>query len=102
MVNRMARYIDADEFKKWLLEYSITDREREESKQIGFWLDEFSTADVRENIHGKWIEDIKRFGEDNYHCSVCGAVLEEDDVKWRNNYFCYHCGAKMRKVGDAE
>ena len=52
--------------------------------------------------NGEWIKDTKRFGEDNYHCSVCGAVLEEDDVKWRNNYFCYHCGADMRKVGDAE
>ena len=45
---------------------------------------------------GKWIKDTKRFGDDNYHCSVCSAVLEEDDVKWRNNYFCYHCGSDNR------
>lgn len=49
---------------------------------------------------GKWIEDMKRFGDDAYHCDQCGAILEEDALNWRNNYFCYHCGADMRGKQD--
>lgn len=45
---------------------------------------------------GKWIVDEKRFGNTERHCSLCGAILEGDDWKWRNNYYCYHCGAKMK------
>ena len=89
----MARYIDADALLKCIPIEEYNSR---------FAVMNAPTADVRENKHGEWIKDTKRFGEDNYHCSVCSAVLEEDDVKWRNNYFCYHCGAAMRKVGDSE
>ena len=91
----MARYIDADEFKKWLLEYSITDREHEESKQIGFWLDEFPTADVRENVHGEWVEDSPLVKK----CNKCGY----HDFDWRtNNYnFCPNCGM-VRQRGDSD
>ena len=49
---------------------------------------------------GKWIKDIERFGDNAYHCSQCGAVLEKDDLEWRNNYYCYHCGAKMEDNKD--
>lgn len=49
---------------------------------------------------GKWIKDIKKFGDNAYHCSQCGAVLEKDDLEWRNNYYCYHCGADMREGSD--
>lgn len=94
------RLVDADALRE-----SIITRQTEMSYEDAWALtcvDNAPAVDARENVHGEWIKDIKRFGEDNYHCSVCGAVLEEDDVKWRNNYFCYHCGAKMRKVGDAE
>lgn len=44
---------------------------------------------------GKWIVDEKRFGCTERHCSLCGAILEGDDWKWRNNNYCYHCGARM-------
>lgn len=46
---------------------------------------------------GKWISNGR---EDCYECSECHAVIEGDEVYWRNNYFCYHCGADMRKDGD--
>lgn len=49
---------------------------------------------------GKWIKNIERFGDNAYHCSQCGAVLEKDDLEWRNNYYCYHCGAKMEDNKD--
>lgn len=58
--------------------------------------------DIKEHISeevwrkkGEWIVDEKRFGNTERHCSLCGAILEGDDWKWRNNYYCYHCGAKM-------
>lgn len=44
---------------------------------------------------GEWIVDEKRFGDTERHCSLCGAILEGDDWKWRNNNYCYHCGARM-------
>jgi len=46
---------------------------------------------------GNWIKNIERFGDNAYHCSQCGAVLEKDDLEWRNNYYCYHCGSKMER-----
>lgn len=49
---------------------------------------------------GKWIKDIEIFGDSAYHCDQCGAVLEKDDLEWRNNYYCYHCGAKMEDNKD--
>lgn len=49
-----------------------------------------------ERKRGQWIKNIERFGDNTYHCSQCGAVLEKDNLEWRNNYYCYHCGADMR------
>ena len=47
---------------------------------------------------GRW---ISRDGKDDcFECSECHAVLEGDEVYWRNNYFCYHCGADMRGEQD--
>lgn len=48
-----------------------------------------------EQKKGEWIVDEKRFGCTERHCSLCGAILEGDDWKWRNNNYCYHCGARM-------
>ena len=48
-----------------------------------------------ERKKGKWIVDERRFGNMERHCSLCGAILEGVDWKWRNNYYCYHCGAEM-------
>lgn len=48
---------------------------------------------------GRW---ISRDGEEDCcECSECHAVIEGDEVYWRNNYFCYHCGADMRGGEDA-
>ena len=48
---------------------------------------------------GKWISNGR---EDCYECSECHAVIEGDEVYWRNNYFCYHCGADMRGEENGE
>ena len=44
---------------------------------------------------GRWERNEQRWGDNEWRCNQCGAVLEGDEYKWRNNYFCYHCGAKM-------
>ena len=94
----MARYIDVDEFKKWLVEYSITDSEREESRQIGIWVDAFPVADVRENVHGEWINaypDIEPNPMLMYGiCSECGFKQSISDKL----NFCPNCGADMREI----
>ena len=50
--------------------------------------------EAEERKKGKWISRVGR--EDCYECSECHAVIEGNEVYWRNNYFCYHCGADMR------
>lgn len=65
-------------------------------------LDDFPAADVRENVHGKWIKTIrvrKTEGADYYDpvwfCPACGkdydAAFASHNIK-----FCYRCGADMR------
>lgn len=45
--------------------------------------------------HGRWID---QYGDGDWHCSQCGAIVEKDEQirhYWRR---CYHCGAKMDEV----
>ena len=52
-------------------------------------------ADVEETRHGKWID---QYGDGDWHCSRCGAIVEKDEQRRHNWYRCYHCGAKMDGV----
>ena len=55
------------------------------------------TADVRENVHGKWIDAMDTSGVEFYRCNKCGTYIEK--VFFANDYmvnFCPNCGAKMR------
>lgn len=61
-------------------------------------LDELQPADVRENVHGKWIEihnpSYSPFdGSPSTFkiCSVCESVSE------RETRYCQNCGADMRE-----
>ena len=47
---------------------------------------------------GKWMAR----NDDCFECSECHAVIEGDELYWRNNYFCYHCGADMRGDSDEQ
>ena len=38
------RIIDADAFKEWLIDHSITFQEVQEAIQIGVWIDKFPSA----------------------------------------------------------
>ena len=84
----MSRYIDADKYKKDLI-------------QLGFLpalvtrvLDKQPTADVVEVRHGEWIEQYE--GSRLLKCSVCG--YEYCDLIECGNY-CGNCGAKMGREG---
>ena len=48
---------------------------------------------------GEWKRDEKRWGENSIRCSLCGAVIEDEEWGWRNWNYCYHCGAKMEVQG---
>lgn len=54
------------------------------------WLKGLPAADVRENVHGVWIEETDRYN--HWHCSHCGYVigLLKMDAK-----YCPHCGSQM-------
>lgn len=62
-------------------------------------IDEPTTVDAVEVVHGRWVEKIKdeRFGEEwdeiaLYECSVCKSEFVEGMGAWR---YCPNCGAKM-------
>lgn len=44
----------------------------------------------------QWIVDPLKYGDDDIHCSFCGAIIERNE--WLNHrfYYCYHCGTKMK------
>ncbi len=68
------------------------------NNRVDTWVDLVPTADVRENVHGKWlvIEDELWEGGGRYECSVCGygfafgAFHEMDE-----QHYCPNCGATM-------
>ena len=90
----MSRYIDAEwEEKYWAkcLYHPTPDVTEDDIKHAGAIIDALrmaKTADVRENIHGEWVED----GYNNIPivCSYCGEPSKE-----KTNY-CSSCGAHMK------
>lgn len=60
----------------------------------------FQEAKVNENIHsdkyGYWIKDYIRYGINRYFCSICGNMVNQDEIEeFGHNKFCSSCGAKM-------
>ena len=49
----------------------------------------------RLNRKSRWIVNTKKYGEDNYHCLLCGAIVEKDEAGRHYWQRCYHCGAYM-------
>ena len=54
------------------------------------WLEDLPIADVRENVHGEWIEETDRHL--HWHCSHCGYVI---GVLKMDSDYCPHCGSQM-------
>ena len=86
----MSRYIDADKLITYIKEIPKIDRFAkywigEEATWVPF-LESFPTADVRENVRGKWVKYGKK-----WTCDKCGELVYDDD-----HNFCPNCGAYMR------
>ena len=43
----------------------------------------------------KWIVNTKKYGTNDYHCILCGAIVEKDEAGRHYWQYCYHCGAFM-------
>ena len=89
----MRRYIDADK-----IEYEDMLRPRGDGNyeecQIAYrdQIYDIPTADVRENVHGEWIDCT----EDGYvECPFCHSATNCDGNK-EELHFCFSCGAEMR------
>lgn len=83
-----------------------------EDRKLNFWNpfhvfrvieEETPSADVRENVHGEWVEYPeslkyeKAYSNDQIVCSECGEVFSVIDNDTERFYFCPNCGADMRK-----
>ena len=90
----MARYIDAEAFKRKLL-----DEKCFFPAIVSRALVEMPTADVVEVKHGEWIEDKTHISKrrKKYVCSNCLhyiTIKTTTDINSRR--YCYECGAKMK------
>ena len=82
-LNRMAKYIDADELPNI---YTATHQE------LVLALEEAPTAEVAEVRHGRW----EHFGGDEWCCTACGHIITTEG-SWERPWqkYCEECGAKM-------
>lgn len=88
----MARYIDADAFKRKLADKDIFFPALYENE-----LNETPTADVEEVKHGYWKHtfELGQIGKYHYwNCSLCGVASNDDGIE----KYCPYCGAKMDGV----
>lgn len=92
----MAKYIDAEALKELFADSAALCND----------IDEFPAADVRENRHGWWIDDMPWIEQHHslrkgltYRCSECGH--RTGTYKHKTYNYCPNCGADMRG-GDAK
>jgi hypothetical protein len=90
----MSKYINADEFI--IPKGTVDDIAKRGVIAIHDLLEIQPSANVRENIHGEWVEgDEFLFCGETYttgdKCSVCGRTAMS--YPW---HFCPNCGAYMR------
>ena len=87
----MSRHINTEDFKHLINASSLYDTE--EWVKVMDLLADTPTADVRENVHGKWltVETSHEWVDD--FCSICG--FKAGMFGARN--FCPNCGADMRR-----
>lgn len=93
----MSRYIDADKITR-------------HGKRGGecYWqeIEQLQTADVRENIKGRWVEVVDRtemYDKEGvktwgmlFQCNQCGFVLNAIEGHTGQYNYCPNCGADMR------
>ena len=84
----MSKYINADEFI--IPKGTVDDIAKRGVIAIHDLLEIQPSADVRENIHGEWIDYDDDYG--SLACSICNKDAPYD-IPWD---FCPNCGADMR------
>ena len=87
----MPRYIDTDvlfelghydDFNEYVIDWKT--------------IDNAPIADVRENVHGRWIKRSNGSALRPYMCSNCGCSHDVDTVMGKIVWnYCPNCGAKM-------
>ena len=87
----MAKYVNIDKIPYTRIRYE-DGFDVEFSPKLAFKedIDKMPSADVRENIHGKWIDYDDDYG--SLACSICNKDAP-NDIPWD---FCPYCGADMR------
>ena len=98
----MARYIEESEVIKVLTEY-YHQRTETQRKALEDALSRVPDADVRENVHGCWVEmGENEDGTHNICCGACGKGKLKSRghansiYTYRKYKFCIECGAKMK------
>jgi len=77
------RLIDADKLPKYT-GYALS------ADEVAMAVESAPTVDPVK--HGRWVD---KYGDGDWHCTCCGAIVEKHEQDYKNWYFCYHCGAKM-------
>ena len=57
-------------------------------------------ADVRENVHGEWVEIPDECFASIYRCSNCGANPPIEFGEYIFSNFCPNCGCSMKEKKD--
>ena len=89
----MSRYIEADKLKDRTTRVNNiwNGTTNAEGKGLDEIIDDIPTADVRENVKGRWIADELT----GWLCSNCGEHIVLN-VKMHGDY-CPNCGAQMMR-----
>ena len=94
----MPRYIDADLLQE--------DFKADHGGKRSLMIDTQPTADVRENVKGRWVEVVDRtemYDKEGvktwgmlFQCNQCGFVLNAVEGHTGQYNYCPNCGADMR------
>ena len=88
----MNRLIDADGAIEHAIAFWKENDGDSAMQMIIDYLRTVPTVNAEPIRYGHW-ED--KYGDGDWHCSVCGAIVEKDEQNRHNWNRCYHCGAKM-------
>ena len=102
----MSRYIDAEKLCFEILEeYGISTGGDDITEIYGMIINQ-PTADVRENVKGRWVEVVDRtemYDKEGvktwgmlFQCNQCGFVLNAVEGHTGQYNYCPNCGADMR------
>lgn len=96
----MSRYIDADELMLRINMHG-TNKFGMLDEDIREFINNLPTADVRENVHGRWVENGTYLGKLRFKCSACQEDMAVSTVMLKPIWnFCPNCGADMREGGE--